>query len=354
MKKNILIATGGSGGHMMPALVIHDHLKKNFNLSISSDERGLKFINHKKYDLFIVNTPRISKDYFFVLFKIIKIFTLMIYSLFYIKRKKIDLIISTGGYSPIPICLAGIILKKKIYLYEPNLVVGKSNRFFLPYSYKIFCHSKKIKKYPSKFKEKIFILSPLVRKRFYKNDKKHKSKFTLLIIGGSQGAKIFDQYFHEVLYRLFKKSNFKIIHQTSSNNINNLRNFYNKKKIINKVFDYDKKFSDIMKSCNFCITRAGASTLAELFVSNIPFLTIPLPNSKDNHQYENAMFYKRGNCCWILEENKINKMLVYKTLSKIFQYRKNINIKKKSMIKLKRKINWKIQNKILMKEFNEA
>ena len=48
-----------------------------------------------------------------------------------------------------------------------------------------------------------------------------------------------------------------------------------------------------MKSCNFCITRAGASTLAELFISNIPFLTIPLPNSKDNHQYENAMFYKR-------------------------------------------------------------
>ena len=115
-----------------------------------------------------------------------------------------------------------------------------------------------------------------MRKRFYNSDKKQKSKFTLLVIGGSQGAKIFDQYFHEVLYKLSKKSNFKIIHQTKSNNINNLRNFYNKKKIINKVFDYDKKFSDIMKSCNFCITRAGSSTLAELFISNIPFLTIPL------------------------------------------------------------------------------
>ena len=63
MKKNILIATGGSGGHMMPA-VIHDHLKKNFNLYISSDERGLKFIDYQKYDLFLVNTPRIFKDYF--------------------------------------------------------------------------------------------------------------------------------------------------------------------------------------------------------------------------------------------------------------------------------------------------
>ena len=76
--------------------------------------------------------------------------------------------------------------------------------FFLPYCYKIFCHSKKIKKYPNKFQKKIFILSPLVRKSFYNNDKKQKSKFTLLVIGGSQGAKIFDQYFHEALYKLSK------------------------------------------------------------------------------------------------------------------------------------------------------
>ena len=354
MKKNVLIATGGSGGHMMPALVIYDHLKKEFNLSISSDERGLKFIDYQKYDLFLVNTPRIFKNYLFIPFKIIKIFILVIYSLFYIKRKKIDLIISTGGYSPFPICLAGIILKKKIYLYEPNFVIGKSNRFFLPYCYKIFCHSKKIKRYPKKFRKKIFTLSPLVRKRFYDNDKKKKSKFTFLIIGGSQGAKIFDQYFHEVLCKLFKKSNFKIIHQTNFKNIINLRNFYNKKKIINKVFDYDKKFSDIMKSCSFCITRAGASTLAELFISNIPFLTIPLPNSKDNHQYENAIFYKRNNCCWILDEKKINKNKIYKILSKIFRNKKSIDIKKKSMIRLKRKINWNKQNKILLREFNEA
>ena len=60
--------------------------------------------------------------------------------------------------------------------------------------------------------------------------KKQKSKFTLLVIGGSQGAKIFDQYFHEALYKLSKKLNFMIIHQTKSNNVNNLKNFYNKKK----------------------------------------------------------------------------------------------------------------------------
>ena len=81
-----------------------------------------------------------------------------------------------------------------------------------------------------------------MRKRFYNSDKKQKSKFTLLVIGGSQGAKIFDQYFHEVLYKLSKKSNFKIIHQTKSNNINNLRNFIIKKKLLTKFLIMIKNF----------------------------------------------------------------------------------------------------------------
>ena len=59
---------------------------------MSSDERGLKFIDYQKYDLFLVNTPRIFKDYLFILFKTIKIFILIIYSLFYIKKRKLILL----------------------------------------------------------------------------------------------------------------------------------------------------------------------------------------------------------------------------------------------------------------------
>ena len=81
-----------------------------------------------------------------------------------------------------------------------------------------------------------------MRRKFYDNNKKQKSKFTLLVIGGSQGAKIFDQYFHEVLCKLFKKSNFKIIHQTKFNNIMYLRNFYNKKKLLTKFLIMIKNF----------------------------------------------------------------------------------------------------------------
>ena len=62
----------------------------------------------------------------------------------------------------------------------------------------------------------------------------------------------------------------------------------------------------IVQGTDFCITRAGASTLAELSILNIPFLAIPLPSSKDNHQLENAKFYKDINCCWVLDQKFFN------------------------------------------------
>ena len=62
MNKKILISTGGSGGHVVPGTIFYDHLKNNFDVYISSDQRGVKFLNKKKYNLEIINTPKLSKN----------------------------------------------------------------------------------------------------------------------------------------------------------------------------------------------------------------------------------------------------------------------------------------------------
>ena len=353
MKKNILIATGGSGGHMIPALVFHSHLKKNFNLFVSSDHRGLKYIDSKKINLFILKTPRIFGNYLLMPFKMVIIFFLTIKSIFFLKNEKIDFILSMGGYSPVPLCLAGLLLKKKIYIYEPNQVLGNSNKFFLPHCEKIFCHNTKLKKFPFKFKKKIVLISPIVKKIFYNNRDKKNRKINLMIIGGSQGAKAFDENLHKVLLMLSKKINLKVYHQTKESNLKNLKNFYEKNNVSNKVFYFQKNFIKFVKNCNFVITRAGASTLAELFILKIPFLAIPLPTSKDNHQYENARYYYLKNCAWIMNEKKMNKKYLYRILKKILLDKKSFISKKNSAIKLNKKISWQKQNKIIINEFNE-
>ncbi len=64
--KNILISTGGSGGHTIPAQIIYEHLKNDFNLFMSSDDRGISFLDIEKYNIKVINVPKMSKNFFFV------------------------------------------------------------------------------------------------------------------------------------------------------------------------------------------------------------------------------------------------------------------------------------------------
>ena len=130
MKNKILISTGGSGGHVLPAITIYDHLKSNYETLISTDLRGLKYLDKDNYKYIIVNTPKLNNLLLFP-FSFLKVFILTLKSLIILKRKNISILISTGGYMSLPLCLAAKILSIKIYLIEPNMVLGRANKFFL-------------------------------------------------------------------------------------------------------------------------------------------------------------------------------------------------------------------------------
>ena len=88
MKKRILISTGGSGGHVVPATILHEHLKDKFHLSMSSDYRGMKFLDKNKYNLEIFNITPISKNIIIIPFQFFLIIYLIIKSIFFLKKKK--------------------------------------------------------------------------------------------------------------------------------------------------------------------------------------------------------------------------------------------------------------------------
>ena len=140
MKSKILISTGGSGGHVLPAITIYDHLKSNYETLISTDLRGLKFLDKENYKYIIVNTPKLNNLLLFP-FSFLKIIILTLKSLIILKKENISILISTGGYMSLPLCLAAKILSIKIYLIEPNMVLGRANKFFLKFSKIIICLS---------------------------------------------------------------------------------------------------------------------------------------------------------------------------------------------------------------------
>ncbi len=352
--KNILISTGGSGGHVVPAKILYEHLHLNFNVFISTDLRGLKYLDEKKNDIVLINTPKLNLNIFFI-FKIFYLIYLVIKAVLFLKKNRINIVISTGGYMTLPVCIGAKLLGKKIYLLEPNIILGRANRLFLGFCNKIFSYTKNLKNFPEKFKHKIKIISPLVKKNFYDKNKikKENKVFCLLVVGGSQGAKIFDNIIKDVIVNLSKKNKIKIIQQTHKSNIDNLKNIYDEAQIENTIFDFEENLADFIHQSDLCITRAGASTLAELSIMNKPFLAVPLVSSKDNHQFENANFYKNLGCCWIMTQKDFNIINLEKFLDHVIINKSEYNIKKDNLEKHNFQNSWNNINKKILETINE-
>ena len=103
LKKKILITTGGSGGHVIPALNFYKHLIQNNDVFLISDLRGFRFIDKNIYNYKIIDVPDIKKNLFKIPFNILFFLISIIKSFFYFRKNKIDKIISTGGYMTFPI-----------------------------------------------------------------------------------------------------------------------------------------------------------------------------------------------------------------------------------------------------------
>ncbi len=348
--KKILITTGGTGGHVIPAQILGEHLKDKYKINFSTDLRGFKYLNLNENKILVIDTPKLNLNYLFPL-KILKIFFLILKSIFYLKKENINKIISTGGYMSLPICLGAKIIGLKIFLLEPNIVLGKANRFYLNFSDKIICYSSDIINFPNKFINKIELIKPLVAKNFYEIKKKEdvNRKFCFLISGGSQGAEIFDETIKEALVNLSNQYSIKIIQQTSIENVENLRDFYDKNNIENKIFNFEKNFINLINDADLCITRAGAGSLAEISIMSKPFIAIPLPTAKDNHQMENAKFYEKLGCCWVLEQKDLNKAKLNHILTNIMKNKLDYEKKKTNLKKLNYQSSWNDINQKIKK-----
>ena len=108
--KKILIATGGSGGHVIPSLSIYDHLKEDFEIKLVTDQRGVKYINNKNYQYKLIEVPNLFSKIYLLPFNLIKFFISIIKSYIYLNKNKIDFLISMGGYISFPLSLRPITL----------------------------------------------------------------------------------------------------------------------------------------------------------------------------------------------------------------------------------------------------
>ena len=356
--KKILITTGGSGGHVIPSLSIYDILKDDFELHIATDLRGSKYIDNTKYNYSLIDVPNLFSNLLLLPYNLIIFCISIIESYKYIKLNNFNILISTGGYMSLPLCLASKLLNIKIYIFEPNSVLGRANKLALSFAKKIICYDRNLRGISKKFLNKIYLIKPLLRKEIYKYQKNEKKVLDdqkkILIIGGSQGAKFFDEFISKIIIRLSKTQNIQVLQQVIDLNAKqNIRDLYQKNHIEHELFAFDDKL--LIKAVNYdlAITRSGASAISELAYLNIPFVAIPFPYAKDNHQYYNAEFYEKNKCCWLIMQKDIDENNFLNLMLKIFEDQNEYYSKKKNLILLTKENTWEKNKSKLIELINE-
>ena len=347
--KKILITTGGSGGHVIPSLGIYDALKNDFEVQISTDLRGSKFINDDNYYYSLIDVPNLFSNLLLLPYNLIKFCISIIKSYKYLKLNNFNILISTGGYMSLPLCLASNLLNIKIYIFEPNLVLGRANKLILNFAKKIICYEKNLKGISKKNLNKIYLVKPLLRKEIYELKKNEKTiieeKKKILIVGGSQGAKFFDKFISEIIINLSKIEKIQVLQQVINlKSKENIKELYQKNHIEHELFNFEDKLLTKAVEYDLAITRSGASTISELAYLNIPFVAIPFPYAKDDHQYYNAEFYEKKKSCWLIMQKDIDEKSFKDLMVKIFDNENEYFSKKNNLIQLNKENTW-VRNK---------
>ena len=312
-EKKILIATGGTGGHVFPAYSLAKHFIKNqISVEIITDKRGFQFLkNYEDIKLKIINSATIfKKNPISIIISIIQIKFAFISSLIFLFKSKPRIVFGMGGYSSFPVCIAAKVLRIPFIIYENNLVIGKANKFLLPFADKIFVSYSQVEGIKKKYEDKKIEIGNIIREEainFNKNiSTSNREEISILILGGSQAAKSFAEVLPEVFERCMELGlKLKIYQQCLLDQKDELNRKYKSMNIEFELFNFTHNILNYFSKIDLAITRSGSSILAELLNCKIPFISIPFPYAADNHQLKNAKYFEKKGYGFLIEENQI-------------------------------------------------
>lgn len=318
----ILVSAGGTGGHLFPAVAVIEEIKSILQ-------------NHYQIEVFVIGNPKkieakVSSENGWQFFPIpmegFPGFGLKFFKFFYKTIKSVNLVrelirteginfgIGTGAYITYP---AGIALHsegKPFFLLESNLVPGRANRLLARKCSKFFAtFNNSIKYLPPQVGQKFKVYGTPIRKDLLKQISKEEAKRklglspdkpTILVFGGSLGARTINQVIFENRIKLIEKG-LQIVWQ-----VGKYFQVTDIKDESTKVFEFIEDMATAYASAELVISRAGASTLAEISVLGKPAILIPYPYATANHQELNARELEINDAAIVIPDYQANEKLI--------------------------------------------
>jgi len=336
----ILFTGGGSGGHVFPIIAIKEAFLEPHNFYyLGPDSFAKENFENQQIKTKFIFAGKIKRYFSLGLpIEIIKTIFGFIQSLWYLFFWMPDVIFSKGGYGSFPVILAGWIYRIPIVLHDSDSIPGLANKILAKFAKKIILSFPNSAKYFKKSAQgrsasggKIIVIGNPIRKELLEGDKNKAreifkistlstslgaSKPVILITGGSQGAEKINEIVINTLPRLLEIS--EIIHSCGE------RNFKNTEKDAQKSPNYHlypflkaEELKHAYALSDLIISRAGAGNIFEIAALGKPSILIPLPNSAQEHQRQNAYDFKGDGRCIVLEQENLTPNLFLEQISNL-------------------------------------
>jgi UDP-N-acetylglucosamine--N-acetylmuramyl-(pentapeptide) pyrophosphoryl-undecaprenol N-acetylglucosamine transferase len=311
--KSIVIAAGGTGGHIIPAQIMAEYFSNNGHTVLcigttgSLEKKLLAKFNF--YGLTVTGIRGKTK------FKSVSGLWLMVKAFFecvkQLRKAKANLVLCMGGYVTVPVAFAARMLKIPIVLHEQNSIAGLSNRYLAKFA------SKVLTAFPNSFAEEIIaqeVGNPLRKSilEIKRHAIDHKD-IHLLVLGGSQGAQKINTCCMEVFADAANIAGFSIWHQTGGRDNERVFNYYQQKNSYVKFTEFIDNMGEAYAWADVVISRAGALSVFEIGAAALPALFIPFPYAVDNHQFTNAKLLVDSDAAFMCMEDEL-------TVEKIKEY----------------------------------
>ncbi|MFC1593997.1 undecaprenyldiphospho-muramoylpentapeptide beta-N-acetylglucosaminyltransferase [Candidatus Omnitrophota bacterium] len=306
----VLIACGGTGGHIFPALALADQLKEQgIDILFVGTKRKLDAqIQRRKYDFIALDITAISvqsaKKFLTAFLKLVKT---TFHSLSILLKVKPDVVVGFGGYASGPIVLIAFFLRIPTVIHEQNVRFGKTNYLlskvvdkvavsFPPQDGRTLSRKQVITGCPVRSE-----LLEVSEKQAYSYFGFSENKCTLMITGGSLGSHSINEVVLDALGKIKNKTQLQVIHSTGEADYKKVSQAYRILGINAKTFVFLEEMGYAYTVADVLISRAGGSTLSEIVLFRLPAIIVPYPFAGE-HQLFNAAFLSDRNAAVLMRE----------------------------------------------------
>jgi UDP-N-acetylglucosamine--N-acetylmuramyl-(pentapeptide) pyrophosphoryl-undecaprenol N-acetylglucosamine transferase len=323
----VIIAGGGTGGHVFPALAIAEEFvrrnERNKVLFVGT-KRGLerRVLHDGTFPIHFIDIEGIrGKGWRGVLRGALKIPGSIVQSWRIIRDFDPHIVIGVGGYASGPAVFAAHLMGVKTAIAEQNARPGFTNRILGRFVDRIFLtFPDRNRVFPEK---KVAVAGNPVRSGFIAEGEKKKEKggtFTLLVFGGSQGASSINMAVMKALqYMEGIKDGLKIIHQTGERDFEEVSNAHREHRIDAKALPFITDMAEAFNEANLLICRAGATSIAEITALGKAAILIPYPFATGNHQELNAKTLVDAGAAEMIVEDELSGRALFEMIEKLYR-----------------------------------